>query len=157
MTTISGLKQPILDLLRRGVVSDDVAVVVHIDVPGPAPMTRIVICGDSYEESLAETNAGASPGEFAEFLRWASTQISAERWFAVFLGHGGNLDRFSLDLGTRSWMRIDDAAPVLASFTLVARHSGSGNSVDHCGWPGSASRHASTWRWTAAESNHAFS
>jgi Clostripain family len=120
---LSRFGSSILDMLTKGVQSDNILVVVESDFSGAKQLSRNVIAkGKIAIEKLEATNS-ASEEVFAEYLTWAKSQFQAEKWAIVFLGHGGRLDEISPDdypepdylFGTK-WMNIKKLSDVLISF-----------------------------------------
>jgi len=118
---LSRFGQPILQMLIKGVQSDNVLVVVESDFWGASNLSRRVITKDNVDVQQLETANSASEDVFAEYLNWAKSQFVADNWAIIFLGHGGRLDQVSPDnnpgLGTRTqWMNIQNIRDVVAQF-----------------------------------------
>ncbi|GET38516.1 clostripain-related cysteine peptidase [Microseira wollei] len=119
---LSGFASPILEMLTRGVQSDNI-LVVESDFRGAKQLSRHIIAkGKINVEKLATANS-ASEEIFAEYLNWAKSQFQAEKWAIVFLGHGGRLDEISPDehpepnsLSVTKWMNIQKLSQIIANF-----------------------------------------
>lgn len=90
--------RPILKMLADGVRSPEVSVVVQADFKGKGGMKRFVITsGGTEETSLEDVEGSADEKTYGEYLDWVHRHFEAEKYAAVFLDHGGVLDRLCLD------------------------------------------------------------
>ena len=120
---LSGYRTPILQMLTRGVQSENILAVVESDFSGAKQLSRNVIAKGNIDIQKLETANSADEEVFAEYLCWAKSRFDAEKWAIVFLGHGGCLDEISPDehpdpgagSGTK-WMNIKKLSDVIAKF-----------------------------------------
>ena len=119
---LSVFGSPILDMLTRGVQSDNILVVVESDFSGAKQLSRNIIAKGKINLQKLETANSASEEIFAEYLNWAKSQFQAEKWAIVFLGHGGRLDEISPDehpdpnLSVTKWMNIQKLSQIITNF-----------------------------------------
>ncbi|MBD1904902.1 clostripain-related cysteine peptidase [Funiculus sociatus GB2-A5] len=114
---------PIIDMLTKGVKSDNILLAVQSDLIGDKKLSRNVITqGNIFTHKLNAANSG-SEEVFAEYLNWANLQFQAKKWAIVFLGHGGRLDEISPDghpepdLASKTkWMNIQKLSDIIANF-----------------------------------------
>lgn len=112
---------PILNMLAKGVQSDNILVVVESKLSGAKHLSRNVITSHVEPQQLDAANS-SSESVFAEYLKWAKSQYQAKKWAIVFLGHGGRLDEISPDehpepgLASTQWMNIQKLSEILAKF-----------------------------------------
>lgn len=114
--------EPILEMLAKGVRSENILVAVESDLWGAKNLSRRGIAKDRVEVEQLKTANSASEEVFAEYLNWANSRFVADKWAIVFLGHGGRLDEISPDedtgtfqLGTQ-WMNIKKLSDVIQEF-----------------------------------------
>ncbi|MDF0552567.1 clostripain-related cysteine peptidase [Kamptonema sp. UHCC 0994] len=113
---------PILQMLARGVQSDNILVVVQADFLGANNLSRSIITKGKVEVQQLKTANSASEEVFAEYLNWANSQFVANKWAIAFLGHGGQLDKISPDVNTGTlqletqWMNIKKLSDVITNF-----------------------------------------
>lgn len=119
---LSRFGQPILEMLAKGVGSENILVAVESDLWGADNLSRRAIAKGRVELEQLKTANSASEEVFAEYLNWANSRFAAEKWAIVFLGHGGRLDEISPDedtgtfpLGTQ-WMNIKKLSDVIQEF-----------------------------------------
>ncbi|MCU0518846.1 MAG: clostripain family protease, partial [Oscillatoria sp. Prado101] len=104
--------KPILDMLAKGVRSENILVTVESDFWGDKNLSRRAISKDRVGVEQLKTANSASEEVFAEYLNWANSRFAADKWAIVFLGHGGRLDEISPDENTGTiqlktkWMNI---------------------------------------------------
>ena len=120
--SLSKFGTPILEMLTKGVESDNILVVVQSKFSGDKQIFRNLITpGNIDTQKLKATNSG-SEEVFTEYLKWAKSQFKAKKWAVIFLGHGGRLDEISPDArpipGTTvtKWMNIQKLSNVLEKF-----------------------------------------
>jgi len=114
----------IIQMLTSGAQSEKILVVVESDLRGAEQLSRRVITkGQVVELQQLDTANSGSEDVFAEYLSWAQSQFSAEKWAIVFLGHGGRLDEISPDEHSGSdsgqriqWMNIEKVANIIVDF-----------------------------------------
>ncbi len=114
--------KPILDMLAKGVRSENILVTVESDFWGDKNLSRRAISKDRVGVEQLETANSASEEVFAEYLNWANSRFAADKWAIVFLGHGGRLDEISPDENTGTiqlktkWMNIKKLSDVIQDF-----------------------------------------
>lgn len=114
--------QPIMEMLAKGVRSENILVAVESDLWGAKNLSRRAIAKGRVEVEQLETANSASEEVFAEYLNWANSRFVADKWAIVFLGHGGRLDEISPDENTGTiqfktkWMNIKKLSDVLGEF-----------------------------------------
>lgn len=120
---LSVFVQPIIQMLKRGVQSDNILVGVESDFSGATRLSRSIIRKDKIDVQHLETANSSNEEVFAEYLNWASSQFQAKRWAIVFLGHGGRLLEISPeehpDTGSFSetkWMNLQKLSDVIVKF-----------------------------------------
>ncbi|HBB35826.1 MAG TPA: hypothetical protein DDZ80_11170 [Cyanobacteria bacterium UBA8803] len=115
--------EPILDMLAKGVQSNNILVIVQSKLWGDKQLSRHIITSQKRDsQKLTITNSASEPA-FAEYLNWAQSQFQAKKWAIAILGHGGNLDQISPDdhplpdnsSGTQ-WMNIQKLSEAIANF-----------------------------------------
>lgn len=116
---------PILEMLTKGVQTENLLVAIQSDFSGAQQLSRHLITKGKINREKLDTANSADEKVFAEYLNWAKSQFKAEKWAIVFLGHGGSLDEISPDenpeLGAflvTKWMNIKKLSDVIASFNL---------------------------------------
>lgn len=119
---LSPFGSPILQMLAKGVQSDNILVVVQADFFGEKNLSRSIITKGKVEVQQLKTANSASEQVFSEYLSWARSQFVAKKWVIVFLGHGGHLDEISPDVnvgtlqqGTQ-WMNIKKLSDAISDF-----------------------------------------
>jgi hypothetical protein len=119
---LSRFGEPILEMLAKGVRSENILVAVESDFWGAKNLSRRAISKDRVEVQQLETANSASEEVFAEYLNWVNSRFVAEKWAIVFLGHGGRLDEISPDENTGTvqfktkWMNIKKLSDVIGEF-----------------------------------------
>lgn len=113
---------PIINMIAKGVQSENILVVVESDFWNASQLSRSVITKGKITTQALDTANSASEEVFADYLNWAQSQFEAERWAIVVLGHGGHLDEISPDenagsglVGTQ-WMNIKKLSDAIANF-----------------------------------------
>jgi hypothetical protein len=112
-----------MEMLARGVQSENILVLVQSDITESDPLYRSVISKGKVENQKLDATNSASEKVFAEFLNWTDSYFSGNKWAITFLGHGGNLDEISPDIhpiaddneGTQ-WMNIHKLNDVICQF-----------------------------------------
>ncbi|MBW4492062.1 MAG: clostripain family protease [Oscillatoria princeps RMCB-10] len=119
---LSRFGEPILEMLAKGVRSENILVAVESDFWGAKNLSRRAIAKDRVEVEQLETANSASEEVFVEYLNWANSRFVADKWAIVFLGHGGRLDEISPDEDTGTaqsgtqWMNIKKLSDVIQEF-----------------------------------------
>ncbi|HLO51531.1 MAG TPA: clostripain-related cysteine peptidase, partial [Kamptonema sp.] len=119
---LSPFGSPILQMLTKGVQSDNILVVVQSDFLGANNLSRSIIAKDKFEVQQLNTANSASEEVFAEYLNWANSQFVSNNWVITFLGHGGHLDEISPDINTGTvqletqWMNIKKLSDEIGKF-----------------------------------------
>lgn len=113
----------ILDLLAKGVQSDNILIVIQSKFSGAKRMLRHLIALGNIDIKELETADSSSEEVLAEYLTWAKSEFKAQKWAIVCLGHGGRLDEVSPDChpipGVTSdtkWMNIQKLSNVIENF-----------------------------------------
>ncbi len=115
----------ITNMLKQGVRTTGILVAVEADTAGAGALTWSVITKGHMEVQELDTKDSASESAFIEYLDWARTNYSANKWAIVFLGHGGRLDEISPDQNSGSstgaggeykWLRIEGLSEVISNF-----------------------------------------
>lgn len=120
---LSEFSTPILEMLVKGVQSDNILVLVQSNYSGIKPILRNIITIGNIDTQKLEATDSSSEEVFAEYLSWARLQFKAKKWAIVFLGHGGRLDEISPDehpimgisLRTK-WMNIQKLSIIIEKF-----------------------------------------
>ncbi|WP_204106516.1 MULTISPECIES: clostripain-related cysteine peptidase [Spirulina sp. CCY15215] len=119
---LSRFGQPIIDMISRGVQTNNLLVGVESDFLDSDNLSRRIIKnGDVKVEDINATDS-SDADIFAEYLDWAYSQFSAKKWGIVIVGHGGKLDEISPDDNPDSnsnqtqWMNIKDVKKVIEDF-----------------------------------------
>lgn len=120
---LSQFGKPILDMLAKGVQSDNILVLVQSKLWGDKNLSRHIISQGNINAKKLESTNSASEEVFAEYLNWAQSQYQAKKWAIAILGHGGTLDKISPDDHPNSgsntetqWMNIQKMSSALAHF-----------------------------------------
>jgi len=120
---LSRFGTPILQMLTKGVQSDNILAVVESDFSGAKQLSRNIISKGKIDSRSIETSNSGSEEVFAEYLSWAKSQFQADKWAIVFLGHGGCLDEVSPDdnpspgsASPTKWMNIQKISDIIANF-----------------------------------------
>ena len=120
---LSGFGVPILQMIKKGVQSENILALVESDFSGEKQLSRHIIDQGNIDTQKLETANSADEEVFAEYLNWAKSQFEAKKWAIVFLGHGGCLDEISPDehpeVGASSetkWMNIKKLSDVIGNF-----------------------------------------
>ncbi|MEW5859459.1 MAG: clostripain-related cysteine peptidase [Cyanobacteriota bacterium] len=120
---LSRFGTPIIDMLTKGVKSDNILLAVQSDFIGAKRTSRNIITQGNFSTQNLNTANSGSEEVFAEYLNWANLQFQAKKWAIVFLGHGGCLDEISpdehpepgLDSKTK-WMNIQKLSGIVKKF-----------------------------------------
>lgn len=120
---LSSLGQPIIQMLSRGVQSNNILVVVESDFSGARQLSRRTISKGKIDVQHLETANSSNEKVFAEYLDWARSKFQAKHWAIVFLGHGGRLLEISPDehpdsdsLSETKWMNLQKLSDVIVKF-----------------------------------------
>lgn len=120
---LSRFGQPIIQMLSKGVKSDNLLVVVQSDFSGAAQLSRSIISQGKVDTQYLETADSSSEEVFTQYLAWAQSRFQAKRWAIVFLGHGGTLMEISPDEHPNSpsisevrWMNLHKINQVIFNF-----------------------------------------
>ena len=127
---LSSFVTPILQMLKKGVNSENILVVVQSDFSGEKQLSRHIISKGKINIQKLDTANSGSEEVFAEYIEWAKSQYKAKKWAIVFLGHGGRLDEISPDenptLGKKletKWMNIQKLSNIIADFNREVNNS----------------------------------
>jgi Clostripain family len=122
---LSTLGQPIIEMLRKGVQTDKVLVLVQSDFSGARRLSRNIITKGNITVQYLETADSSSENVLNEYLSWALSQFHTKHWVIVFLGHGGSLMQISPDenpnysstsITKPKWMNLQKVSEVLSNF-----------------------------------------
>ena len=80
---LSGFGTPILQMLTKGVQSDNILAVVESDFSGAKQLSRNIISKGKIDSRSIETSNSGSEEAFAEYLSWAKSQFQADKWAIV--------------------------------------------------------------------------
>ncbi len=117
---LEGAAAPILDMLRQGLTSDRVAVVVSADLRGPGGMRRIVLRRGDQTVEVVDEEGSADEAVLARELEWVGEHLPARKHAVVFLNHGGALGQMSYDetpaTPGKDWLYPPEVGAVLAEW-----------------------------------------
>ena len=119
---LSRFGTPIIEMITKGVQTQDILVVIESDFIGTKQLSRHIITKDKVDIQTLDAVNSASENNFAEYLNWAHSQFEAQKWAIVFLGHGGYLDEVSPDEYSGNnrvitqWMNIHKLSNVVVNF-----------------------------------------
>ncbi len=120
---LSKFSDPIIQMIGKGVQTENILVVVESDLPGAKNLSRNIISKNGIDVQKIDSINSSSEKVFAEYLSWAKSQFQANNWAIVFLGHGGSLDKISPDehpnlssSGNTQWMNIKKLSDVIEKF-----------------------------------------
>ena len=120
---LSRFGSPILEMLTKGVNSDNIIVGLQGKFSGSKNISRNLITSGTVETQTLEATNSSSEEVFAEYLNWAKSEFDAKKWAIVCLGHGGRLDEISPDehpisgvSSATKWMNIQKLSNIIASF-----------------------------------------
>lgn len=120
---LSRFGYPILEMLTKGVQTENLLVAVESDFSGAQQLSRHLITKGKINREKLDTANSADEKVFAKYLSWAKSQFQAEKWAIVFLGHGGCLDEISPDenpelgaIPVTKWMNIKKLSDIVSSF-----------------------------------------
>ena len=82
---LARFEQPIIEMLHRGVQSDDLLVAVQSDTSSSEHMHRSIISNTGVVVEAAATSDSSSAEAFAEYIAWVRAQFNAAHWAFVFL------------------------------------------------------------------------
>jgi hypothetical protein len=129
----------ILNQLEKGIINDDIAVVIQADFSDIKGMKRIALYkanGKVKRKETAITSENSSdPNELKKYFDWVCENWKAENYCVVFLNHGGTLNNMCSDikpfrktkennkLQAAKWLPAAQAGKVVADFN----HNVAGN------------------------------
>lgn len=120
---LSTFGTPILDMLAKGVQSDNILVIIQSKFSGAERMLRHLLTPGNIDIKKLETTDSSSEEVLAKYLTWAKSEFKAKKWAIVCLGHGGRLDEVSLDnhpipgvTSDPKWMNIKKLSNVIENF-----------------------------------------
>lgn len=115
---LSDFADPIINMVEKGVESDNVMAFIQTDRAGNTGIDRYVIDSDSATLYHSDIENSASPAALQQYLAWVGENYPAKNYAFVFLNHGGKADQIGLDEGSGKpeWMRIDSVAGALRAF-----------------------------------------
>jgi hypothetical protein len=122
--------RPIIDMLRKGITSDRVAVVVSADFRDTKGMHRYVLTQSGEKSERLSEEGSAEEETVAAELAWVGRHFPARRYGLVFLNHGGALGQMSYDehpgrAGGQNWLYPPDVAKVITRWrTRIKKRGG---------------------------------
>lgn len=113
--------QPIIKMLKQGITSDKVVVVVTADFRDDKGMQRYVLTKDDQKMTQLSEEGCAEEEVLAAELDWVSSHFKAKRYGVVFLNHGGRLGEMSYDerpgkKGGQKWLFPPEVGTVMAKW-----------------------------------------
>jgi len=113
--------QPIIKMLKQGITSDKVVVVVTADFRNDEGMQRYVLTKDDQKMTQLSEEGCAEEEVLAAELDWVSKNFSAKRYAVVFLNHGGRLGEMSYDerpgkKGGQKWLFPPEVGTVMTKW-----------------------------------------
>jgi len=113
--------RPILNMLKEGITSEDVAVVTYADFRDRDGMLRFEQFKGTEKSTRLETEASAHESTVKEALDWTRDNYRAKRYSVIFLNHGSRLSEMSHDEypGVRNgqnWLHAVKVADVIAEW-----------------------------------------
>ena len=87
----------ILNMLEKGVKSENILVLVQADFSNTDKMSRWILAKEGVSRQEVNSANSAREEVFGQYLDWASMKFEAKKWAIAFLGHGGVLDSISPD------------------------------------------------------------
>lgn len=112
---------PILDMLGKGVTSDDVVVTCLSDYTDREGLKRHVFTKGGHDVQKVDGEGIAEEETLRDHLAWASTAHPAKRYAIVFLDHGGRLGQMSNDAnpgkaGGQDWLEVVETGQTIATW-----------------------------------------
>lgn len=89
--------RPILDMLQKGITSEDVAVVTFADFRDRDGMIRYEQTKEGEKHTRLKTEASAHESTVKECLGWTRENYKSKRYALIFLNHGSRLSEMSHD------------------------------------------------------------
>lgn len=122
---LSRFGKSIIQMISRGLQTNNILVVVESDFSGARQLSRSIIRKGKIDIQYLETTDSSNEEVFTEYLNWAKAQFQSEHWAIVFLGHGGRLLEISPDdnptqnsdiEAESKWMNIQKLSDVIDNF-----------------------------------------
>ncbi|MEZ6184964.1 MAG: clostripain-related cysteine peptidase [Planctomycetota bacterium] len=111
---------PILDMLQKGVTTDDLAVVVSADFSDKGMHRYELTHGAERKETHLEEEGSAEEETLAAELAWLEQHYPAKKYGIVFLNHGGGLGQMSVDdaprEGGQRWLYPPEVSKVITAW-----------------------------------------
>ena len=120
--------RPILDMLGRGVVSDDVVVTCQADFTDREGLRRYVLTKGKEEVERLAGEDSAATSTLRDYLAWVRDRFPAERYAVIFLDHGGRLGEMSSDEKPEQpdgpkWLEVVETAKACAEWRRTLQGS----------------------------------
>ena len=117
---LEGCGRPILDMLKDGITTDNVAVVTFADFTDRDGMKRYEATKGEEKLTALKTEDSGDEATLKSQLEWTRDNYKAKRYAVVFLDHGGKLSEMSNDGGPgpskREWLHAVKVADVLSAW-----------------------------------------
>jgi hypothetical protein len=122
---LSRFGQSIIQMISRGIKTNNILVLVESDFSGAKELSRNIIQKGKIEIQYLETADSSSEEVFTEYLNWAKAKFQSKCWAIIFLGHGGRLLEISPDDNPTpsssieaepKWMNIQKIGDAIANF-----------------------------------------
>lgn len=141
--------RPILDMLKKGLVADNVVVTCQADFRDKDGLRRYVLTksGGETEERLADQENSGDEETLAAYLEWVRQKFPGKKYALVFLDHGGALGEMSMDEhpgkeGGQNWLEVVETAKVVAAWREKLQGSLELMFLQQCGKGGLENYHA---------------
>lgn len=112
--------RPILDMLKKGITSDRVAVITAADFNDTDGMKRYEATKTGEKETKLDTEDAADEATVKQQLEWTRDNYKAAKYAIVFLDHGGALSEMSYDenpgKSKRDWLHAVKVADVISAW-----------------------------------------
>ncbi|MGE0708335.1 MAG: clostripain-related cysteine peptidase [Planctomycetota bacterium] len=89
--------RPIIDMLKAGITSDKLAIVVSADFTDKDGIKRFLLTKGKEEKLETSEESSADEATLEKELEFVSQRFKAKRYGVVFLNHGGGLGQMSVD------------------------------------------------------------
>lgn len=111
--------RPILDMLGKGVTSDDVVVTCLADFTDEG-LKRYVLTRGAEDVEAVPGDSSAEEETVRDYLAWVKATHPAKRYALVFLDHGGRLGQMSNDdnprEGGQEWLEVVETGKTVAEW-----------------------------------------
>ncbi len=126
---LEGCGRPILDMLGKGVTSDEVVVTCQADFTDAEGMRRYTITSAGERVETIPEEGSAEEESLRDYLEWVRATYPARRVALVFLNHGGRLGQMSYDErpgreGGQDWLEVHETSRVVAAWREAVKKDG---------------------------------